>query len=87
MVRSFRKYAAVGRKEMYIMFGYLFVASVLQIIMSAGVAGQGKGGKVSVQQVTMTSRKLILKIIYMEDIRYWLLFKPDLPSPLSGPYC
>ncbi|RKP25248.1 chitin synthase III catalytic subunit [Syncephalis pseudoplumigaleata] len=46
MFRSYRKYAAVGRKEMYIMFGYLFLAAVAQIILTTGVAGNGKAGKV-----------------------------------------
>ncbi|KAI8049608.1 chitin synthase III catalytic subunit-domain-containing protein [Syncephalis plumigaleata] len=46
MFRSYRKYAAVGRKEMYIMFAFLFLASVMQIILATGVAGNGKGGKV-----------------------------------------
>ncbi|KAI9595327.1 chitin synthase III catalytic subunit-domain-containing protein [Syncephalis fuscata] len=48
MFRSYRKYAAVGRKEMYIMFGFLFFSSLLQTIYTTGVAGRAKNGKVVV---------------------------------------
>jgi hypothetical protein len=36
----------IGRKEMYIMFGFLFLATIMQIILATGVAGNAKGGKV-----------------------------------------
>ncbi|RKP10669.1 chitin synthase III catalytic subunit-domain-containing protein [Thamnocephalis sphaerospora] len=48
LLTTHRKYAAVGRKEMYIMFGFLAVTSVFQIINSAGFAGNDKTGKILV---------------------------------------